>query len=123
MTSITALTPHADTANTRDLATDITLAVIAAIHEAGHAVAYVVVGEVFDRVTIHPDTTGWSGSVDPVPGATIHGSQHLTEAVILLGQVLQPKPSCSSASPTRTATTSWTSSQPAHTTTATKSHP
>lgn len=83
---MTITTIHTDTttANPRDQPTDLTTAVIAAIHEAGHAVAHVVVGEVFDRVTIYPDATGWSGSVDPVPGATIHYWQHLTQAVILL---------------------------------------
>lgn len=75
---------HTDTATAHAWATDITLAITAAIHEAGHAVAHVVVGRVFDRVTVRKDATGWTGSVDPVPGALIPGHQFMTEAIIFL---------------------------------------
>src|SRR5665647_920674 len=80
------MTPTTNRAATADQAwaTDITLAITAAIHEAGHAVAHVVVGRAFDRVTVRKDATGWTGSVDPEPGARIPDHQFMTEAVILL---------------------------------------
>lgn len=76
-------TNRADTA-AQAWATDITLAITAATHEAGHAVAYAVVGRAFDRVTVRKDAAGWTGSVDPVPGARVAGHQFMTEAIIFL---------------------------------------
>lgn len=65
-----------------DLATDTTLAVSSAFHEAGHAVAHIVTGHDFDRVIIYPVAAGWCGATDPDP--TMPHRSYNTEALLLL---------------------------------------
>lgn len=75
-------TTDPQSAGTHDLATDMTLAVSSAVHEAGHALAHIVTGHTFDRVIVYPSFAGWSGATDPAPNTT--RQDHFTQAITLL---------------------------------------
>ena len=78
------LTTNRDATTAHSWAEDVKLSITAAIHEAGHAVACVIAGREFDKVSIRRDVAGWTGSVDPVPGTLVHAHEFMIEALILL---------------------------------------